>query len=189
MSQGPDNRWTSLRCETEVEPNMDGRGDRSVEDIMLADTREDLAKADHKASLVLAALGVGVGAALGGLLAGDWKPTDLKALGEIVWWVGAVLLAGALLFSGRAVWPRYDAGDASAGIYYWAHVATFKSLASLSAALDATPPKRDERTRNELWLLSRVVKTKYECVRWSIALAGLALVAFALSPVASRLSW
>ena len=62
-----------------------------VEDVMLAEARAEVNAADQKASLVLAALGVGFGAVVGGLLARDWEPSDLTGFGEVLWWIGAAL--------------------------------------------------------------------------------------------------
>lgn len=143
--------------------------DDDVEQLMLAEAREDLAKADHKASLVLAALGVGVGAVVGGILASDWKPTQLLGAGEVLWWLGTALFGAGAACAGAAVWPRYDSADASAGIYYWAHVASFSSLSSFTAGLDSNMPSLESRTRNQLWSISRIVGTKYRLIRFSIA--------------------
>lgn len=44
---------------------------------ILGEAREELARADGKAGLLLAAAGVVVGALLAGLLAKDWDPTSL----------------------------------------------------------------------------------------------------------------
>ena len=155
---------------------MADTSNKEVELVMLAETREDVSKADQKASMILASLGIGVGAVLAGVLAGDWKPMDLHGLGEVGWWIGAALLGGAISCAGAAVWPRYDAGDASAGIYYWAHVASFSSLSSLTSALDSNTPTLDDRTRNQLWSMSKIANLKYGLIRKSMGLTAASIV-------------
>lgn len=166
---------------------MSDSGGANMESAMLAEAREDLAKADQKATLVLATLGIGFGAVLGGVLAGGWNPTQLFGAGEVLWWIGTGLFAIAVVLAGTAVWPRYDAGDASAGIYYWAHVASFESLASLSAALDSTDPDMAYRTRNQLWSISRIVEIKYRSVRASMMTSLAAASCIACGLVVSNL--
>jgi hypothetical protein len=140
---------------------------------MLAEAREDVLKADQKASMVLAALGIAIGAVLGGVLAGDWDPTeDLTTGGQVGWWLATAAVTSGLVLAGMAVWPRFNGADGSAGIYYWAHIASFDSLSALAAALDADPPDLDDRTRNQMWSLARIVKRKYVLIRWAMGSAG-----------------
>lgn len=149
---------------------------------MLAEARAEVGTADAKASLLLAALGVGFGALVGGLLASDWSPAKLTTIGEVVWWFGAVAAATSIGFAAAAVWPRYVRTDVSAGVHYWGHVATFCRLQDLAQALDGRPNDGGRaRTRHQLWRLSRLVSLKYACVRVAIAAAGVAVVLFVVS--------
>lgn len=155
----------------------------SVEASMLEEARAEVAPADHKASMVLAALGIGFGALLGGLLARDWEPSDLDSIGEWFWWPGALLSLASIAVAASAVWPRFRADDVSEGIYYWGHVATFDSVEALRTALDGSPPMREERTLHQLWHLSKIVRKKYKRVRWAIGLGGAAACLFLLASV------
>ena len=105
----------------------------------------EISYADHKASTLLAALGIGFGAFLGGLFASDWKPTDLGAWGELAWWVGGACALASVLFAGLSVWPRIGNPPEEASlVYYWGHVASFKTLDELSRHLkegeNGSPP-------------------------------------------------
>lgn len=155
--------------------------DRDVEMVMLAEARSEVATADHKASMVLVALGVGFGAVLGGLLAGDWEPSDLDGAGEFLWWIGAVIALTSVVCAAAAVWPRYSKDDVSGGIFYWGHVATFSSLTGLTAALDHESPPTMDRTRHQLFALSKIVNKKYNLVRTAMCLAAGACLFFLLS--------
>lgn len=143
-----------------------------VEQAMLAEARADVAMADHKASMVLASLGIGFAALLGGLLAGDWEPSSLELPGLLLWWSGTGMAAGAVGCAAAAVWPRYKTVDVSDGVTYWGHVAMFPSVAALSSHLDDHPPSTAARTRTQLWHLSRIVFKKYRLIRWAIGLAA-----------------
>lgn len=156
----------------------------STERSMLDEARAEVALADHKASMVMTVLGIGFAAILGGLLAGDWKPQDYSAPGEAFWWVGATIAVVAVFCAAFAVWPRYSAADVSGGIFYWGHVATFKTQPELSAALDDQPALEVDRTRHQLHKLSCIVQRKYNLVRVAMASAGISALLFLLAGVA-----
>lgn len=157
----------------------DHNGD--IERLMLDEARLEVGCADHKASMVLAALGIGLGALFGGILAGDWDPRSQDGLDELIWWIGAILSIGSVSLAACAVWPRYSRHSAGDGVYYWGHVARFSTLKELSEHMDGAPPLLVDRTRHQLWELSRIVSFKYTLIRGAFVLAGLGAVAFGLS--------
>jgi len=146
----------------------------SIDQQLLAEARVEVGFADQKASLILAAVGVGFGALAAALLASDWKPSELSGAGEALWWVGALLALTSVLAAAYSVWPRFSAKDIDEGIYYWGHVAHYKSLEQFTTAFNASMPKREDRTLHQLWHLSRIVKKKHSGVRVSLASALLA---------------
>ena len=107
-------------------PDMDERAGRSQTLVrrMLLEAREDVSNADQKASTVLAGLGVGVGAVVGGVLAGDWRPTSMQSPAMVLWWAGTIAVLAAMACAAFAVWPRYNTRDTAEGVYSWAHVAS-----------------------------------------------------------------
>src|SRR5262245_8921031 len=60
---------------------------------LLKEAREELARADSKAALLLAATGVAVGALLAGLIGGKWMPFSLDNRVEWLWWFGVASVA------------------------------------------------------------------------------------------------
>lgn len=150
---------------------------------MLAEARTEVSYADHKASMVLAALGIGFGAVVGGLLAGDWKPSD-QGRGEWLWWLGAATALAAVTCAAAAVWPRYS-NRTDPGVYYWGQVARLPSYEDMCKKLD--DPSRDDsdRRRHQLWALSKIVMRKYRLLRWAFVLAGASVVVFGLSAAAA----
>jgi hypothetical protein len=158
-------------------------GSIEVEVSILAEARNEVGAADHKASMVLAVLGIGFGALLGGLLARDWSPADLDPVGRTTWWVGAVLAGGSVAAAALAVWPRFTVPPPSSHVYYWGHVAAFTSREALDRTLDAHPPTLPARTRHQLYELSRIVARKYHWVRVAMRLAAMSVPFFLLAAV------
>jgi MFS family permease len=130
----------------------------------------------------LAALGIGFSAFLGGVFASDWKPTDLESWAELAWWIGGICALVSVLFAALAVWPRIgNPPEEASVVYYWAHVARYKSLDELSRHLNENPVDHAERTCNQMWRISRIVKRKYEMIRRAMFLAGVAVCMFLIS--------
>lgn len=125
--------------------------------------------------MVLAALGIGFGAVLGGVLAGDWAPSTLTSWGEPIWWLGAGAALASVIAAALAVWPRLGAGGADR-VHYWGDVAKFATLEELASSLDEHPIDSGGRTRQQMWELSRIVNRKYALVRAAIVLAGCAVL-------------
>lgn len=151
---------------------------------MLAEARAEVVQADHKATLVLTALGVGGGALLGGVIAGDWEPSDYQAPGEAIWWVGAVAAALAITAAASAVWPRWPREKNSTDIFYWGHVARYRTVADLTNALNnQAAPNGNERSRHQLHHLSRIVRRKYSLVRAAMTLVAVAAVLFIFAAI------
>lgn len=153
---------------------------------MLVEARAEVALADTKASILLAALGLGFSALFGGLIAGDWDPSVLHGSRSIFWWTGALFAIGSVAVSAAAIWPRYsNSPGLHDEIYYWGHVAQYDTLAEFTDAVkdsDLTPAMR---TRHQLWHLSRLVARKYLLVRIALILSGIAGVTLFLVGVAN----
>ena len=165
----------------ESNPDEPNRDELSVELAILAEARNEVGAADHKASMVLAALGIGFGALLAGLIAREWSPSNLNIFGLLTWSTGSALAAASVGAAGAAVWPRFTVPPAPQEIFYWGHVAAFSSPDALDAALDAHPPRLPGRTRHQLFELSRIVARKYHWVRVAMRLASASFPWFVLA--------
>jgi len=153
----------------------------AVEFEILAEARQELAHADNKAALILTALGVGAGATLGGFIAGSWTPASLNGINLLVWWSAVALAAAASAAAGSAVWPRTGNLDDVTSVMFWGQVSTFENVESLRDHLAQHPVDPAERTVDQLWYVSTVLKAKYRAVRWALALAAGSAVLFGLS--------
>lgn len=161
-------------------PNAVMRERAELEVRMLDEARGEVVMADQKASMILAAAGIGFAAVLGGFLSGDWKPSDYNSAGEFLWWLGAFFAFGVVLLNAIAVWPRFTTRDEDGLVTYWGHVARYSRLDQFEAALEASPVD-PPRTRHQLWRLARIVRTKYICVRLGLVSGGIAATLFVLA--------
>jgi hypothetical protein len=151
---------------------------------MLQEARDEVISADQKASVILAVLGLGFGAALSGLVAGEWRPDELALWSQAMWWSGLTAGALAVYFAGSAVWPRYTSADLDNGVHYWGHAARFTTLTALAEALDTQRTDHVARTRHQLWRLSHVVARKFRRIRLAMGFG----VAGAILALASTVS-
>lgn len=162
---------------------MNQQSGLDVELSILAEARNEVGAADHKASMVLAVLGIGFGALLAGLIAQDWSPSDLNVFGRVAWGAGALLALGSVVSAGCAVWPRFTVPSKPSEIFYWGQVAAFVSQDELNVALDKNSPTLEGRTRHQLFELSRIVATKYKLVRLAMKLAAMSFPFFLIASV------
>lgn len=151
---------------------------------MLAEARADVVQADHKASIVLAALGIGFAAVLGGQLAGSFDSSSLSDSGQLTWWIGVTLAVLAVAASALAVWPRFSSKDhPEFGVMYWGHAARHKRLPDLIDAFTNSDTTSPQRTLHQLWRVSRLLRWKYSLVRLALILAGTAGLALGAATI------
>lgn len=154
---------------------------------MLIEARDDVKHADQKASVLLAALGIGYSAILGGQLSGNWDSDSLSCVGQVAWWVGVVLAGFSVIAAALAIWPRYRIDAAPKyGITYWGHVAGFEDAGALRKSLETTKADPMERVTDQLWRLSRIVLLKYRYVRAALLLAGSGAILLSAAAVVIR---
>ena len=172
----------------------------SYKEVLLRETREELARADTKASILLAASGIALAALLSRGNAAGWYPEKLAHhAARVLIWVSLGLLLVGVAFVGSAVKPRLRTRhDKPAKPQYFADVEAYrpgwwrrrhrkqllherrrefaKALAGMSAS-DA-----DERLNDQIWTLSHIAFLKYQLIKlgmWLYATAVvIALVAF-----------
>lgn len=145
---------------------------------LLADTREELTRADSKAALLLAATGVVIGALLAGLLSQEWTPFDLNNKVEWIWWVGVGCAAAGVFSIAAAVYPRTQRrGARHPGVpAYYGDVAAYKNITQFRQAIQS-PPNIEERLVDQVFQVSRIVKRKYALLRRGLQLLLLAILA------------
>jgi hypothetical protein len=154
---------------------------------MLAEARDDIKHADQKASVLLAALGIGFAAVVGGQLSAGWDSASLSHFAQLIFWLGVVFAVASVAASGLAVWPRYTLDDSPQhGITYWGHIAAFERLAELEKVLDAQAETSKRRTTHQLWRASQLVLKKYRYVRMALVFGAIAGALLGLATVVIR---
>ena len=154
---------------TSVAPNEVLRRQRQeVADRLLADCREEILRADSKASILLAGVSVGASALLAGLIAGDWSPTELDNSVEWVWWIGITFTAVAVVQLGLCLLPVLANAEASNRIDYYGDVRRFRTSGELAAALEQGQPDVYGRTVRQIHVCAGIVTRKYSLLRWAM---------------------
>jgi hypothetical protein len=151
---------------------------------LLAESREELARADGKASMLLSALGVIVGVIAAALLAGDWSLDRLDQPYRIIWWIGLGLTAAGSLALCLAVWPRLRHRLPGPSATYFDEIALLGSVEKVRAAVGGTDAA--ERTLTQLVAISRIARRKYVLIRWAMLLLGIAIVLLLTAMIAGR---
>jgi hypothetical protein len=149
---------------------------------LLAETREELVRADNKASILLAASGVAFGALLAAILSGDWSPTELNVRIQWLWWIGTALGAGALYFLGSAVYPRIHAhGERPSIIAYYGDVVAARDKSRVEELLEEAAKDQKQRLFDQVIQISRTVQRKYVAIRRAMWALGSGTAAGLLS--------
>lgn len=145
---------------------------------LLKDAREELVRADNKASLLLSATGVGVGALLAALLARAWAPSSLVGVAQWMWWLGAMGIAFAVCQLGVAVYPRTTARSRHAAdvVAYYADVVR---IGRTGLADHVSKEATEDALLDQLSSISEIVFTKYRLIQralWGLALGALIIL-------------
>ncbi len=170
------------------------RGDTSSDvgeyaDQVLSETREEIAHADGKASILFGVGGVVFGVVAAGLAGDGWRPSELDGWFEAVWWAGAALGAAGLVCLGMAVYPRIKVGRwffwsrlsrrpprPSAAAHYFGDLAAHTNLQQARRAAEAGARDRIERTVEQAWALSKLVVSKYRLTKAALLLYALGAI-------------
>ncbi|MDT3396031.1 DUF5706 domain-containing protein [Streptomyces sp. B1866] len=168
-----------LGCRTCGSPEPHGADRAALEHAaaLLAEAHAEVERADNKAQILLAAVGVAAGALAGGVFAGSWSPFSLGLAVQWLWWLGlAVGAVGTGLLAG-AVYPRplrRHGADPEALVGYFGDALHFPSDEELADAVRRSAASRLELTVNQLRQVSTIVTVKYRAVArgmWCVAAA------------------
>lgn len=112
----------------------------AVGERLLTELRAEIGRADSKAAVLVAALGI-IGGVFSALIAGrDWSPAELDSLPGILWWTGLGALSLALFALLAAVLPRYRTTRAAPAdpLAYFGDIRRAAQAGELARALAAT---------------------------------------------------
>lgn len=135
---------------------------------LLSETREELKRADSKASLIFAAVGVVLGTLVSAAVSVRWSPLRLAPGAQWLWWLGVAAAVYGMLSIAASVHPNSRPRVLSAGPpTYFGEVAAYPSIEQfLRAARQVTSPL--DRMAVQAFVLSRVVRRKYVLLRYGM---------------------
>ncbi|MGW0613496.1 hypothetical protein [Streptomyces sp. NPDC002788] len=90
---------------------LEGERAAELDRTLLTEARKELAKADSRAELTLAALGAALTALLGAITAGVITPAQYAVLPQLLLWSGCAACAPSLVFLSLAGRPRPNTAD------------------------------------------------------------------------------
>ncbi|TLS45945.1 hypothetical protein FE633_12385 [Streptomyces montanus] len=145
---------------------------------LLADLRSEIARADAKAAVLVAALGVAAGVFSGLLATREWTPAGLSALGGSAWWSGVFALAVAVLALLMAVLPRYGSSRWAPGapLSYFGDIQQAARSGHLAEALAETESAPAAGAIAALTENSRIAARKHQWIRTGLIAFGAAVV-------------
>ena len=140
---------------------------------LLDETREEVSRADTKASIVLAGASVVVGILLTGLVTGDIAVQGQPWFVVVLAWISGALLVGGLAFVGWAVYPQTGSPD-SGRARWFAEIVKHRDDAALAeaVAVDQGDGNRDLHQTREL---AGIVWRKYQRTKIGMRLLALGL--------------
>ncbi|NBM21290.1 Pycsar system effector family protein [Streptomyces sp. GC420] len=137
---------------------------------LLSDLRTEIARADGKASVLVAALGMTAGVGSGLLAGRNWSPDSLSRTGTALWWAGIASLAFSLFALLLAVLPRYRAGTWAPGqpLSFFGDIQRAARLGRLEAALADTERDPAAGLMAALAESSRIAARKHQWIRYGL---------------------
>jgi pycsar effector protein len=153
---------------------------------LLALTRSELDRVDHKADVLFTGSGVITGAIVAGALAGQWSPTALSMFARIAWWVGVVAWIASLGSLAAAVFPRLGPDqrrDRTPMIAYFLDVARLGTSEELLTAVRQQPVPPAAVLIDQLFRVSKLVRAKYRCLQAALWLLLLAVACGAVAVI------
>jgi Family of unknown function (DUF5706) len=176
--------------------DAEGHGDRgeprtiAYAESVLAAAREELNRADTKASILLAATAAVIAAIIAGTVAGDWSPTRLTGWQEGLWWAATAVAGLAVLLLAAAIYPRTkrQRGGRPDAVAYYGDVVTFSDHQELRAALERSAPRDMDQLTDQVYEVGWIVVRKYRLLAagmWALLISALGC-SLAVAPGAWR---
>ena len=151
-----------------------------VGQVILSEAREEIERADQKASILLTGVGVAIGAILAGLLPAHWSPSDLGSPWQWIWWVGLAGTGVGITFLLAAVYPRIGVKGDARLLNYFGDACHMSTREAVRECLLETSKDELGRTVDQIFVDSRIAARKYQLIRaaiWALAIgAGLVIV-------------
>ncbi|MFJ4514176.1 Pycsar system effector family protein [Streptomyces sp. NPDC088817] len=134
---------------------------------LLAELHDEIARADTKASVLVAALGMTAGVFTGLVAGKDWSPSKLSGPGTALWWAGTAALVLSLVALLLAVLPRFGPGSWAEGrpLCYFGDIQQAVRAGRLAEALADTERDPGAAVLAALTEKSRIAVSKHRWIR------------------------
>jgi MFS family permease len=153
---------------------------------LLSETREELNRADSKASLIFAAVGIILGTLVSAAAGAHWSPLRLAQDVQWLWWLGVVAAIYGTLSIAASVRPRFPRAPHAGPPTYFGDVAAYASIEQFRQAVEQVITPLD-RLVVQTFVLSRLVQRKYMLLHRGMWALFAAIVACSLAMVVSGL--
>jgi Pycsar effector protein len=149
-------------------------GDEAVAErirVMHAEGREELVRADGKASILLAAAMIVLGALLAAVVAGDWSPSQMSStFWEMICWAGILAGLAGVAALGAAVFPRVKHSENKDSVRFFGDAARMRSAEDLHRSVKQDVAAGVDRTADQLLQISKIVTKKYRLIQAALVL-------------------
>jgi hypothetical protein len=156
---------------------------------LLRETREELGRADTKASTVLGAVVIVLGLFVAAGLAGSWSPLNLRPFSAFLWWIGVISAGSGVVLLSACIYPNVSNQLTKQVLGYFGHINLYATRDELIAALREHGERPLDRLGDQLFVLSRIVRRKYRLMRWGMWSLGAAVLLISLALLANHLRW
>jgi hypothetical protein len=156
---------------------------------LLKETREEIGRADAKASTILGSVVIVLGLFVAAGLAGNWDPLRLSPFAAGMWWIGVVLASTGVVLLAACIYPNVSNQLTKQVLGYFGHINLYATRDELITALRDHGERPLDRLGDQLFVLSRIARRKYGFMRWGMwSLAGAALL-ISSALIANHLRW
>ncbi|WP_460366172.1 Pycsar system effector family protein [Actinocorallia lasiicapitis] len=170
-------------------------------EVLLREGREELNRADSKASSLLGYSGVAFSVLASSALQGKWNPSNLNnhPATEWIFWAGLIFAAIGLFNIAWVLLPRTKHFGDRSKLAYFGHVVLYREKKGwrketrakidrngkdvLADAISAASSESFQRTVDQVWVVSHIVDSKYKKIRRCLLCYGFAVALCITAPI------
>lgn len=149
---------------------------------LLQEAREEVTRADGKASILLAAAGIAVSVIAGSSMI-NRAHGRINTLFIIFDFLGIIVGLIGILFLALAVMPRTKHSGEPKNVSYFGHVATFTTSKTLVEAIELVCEQDEDRIVDQLLTISQIVVKKYSFIKNGLIALGSSILLLLIASV------
>jgi len=155
---------------------------------LLDETRGEIGRADQKASVLLASVGLAISALSAAIVHSSWRPTQLGGFIAWLWWLGVAMAVLGIVFFGRVVYPRSTriAPEPGTPVSYFGDVVGYSTTQQLMNVVSKSEHTDLERIYDQIRQFSLLTARKYRFIRHGMLLLAGSAVCGTAAPLLSQ---